>query len=189
MTTSSMRCANAMQVLKQSVVVFDQNYFPLCQVNIKRAIVLLITSKAEGLSFATQDRWRVHSLSLAVDVAKHIRLKIASSEWMWKVLPVNGWEVLRPPDHHSCQYCVSGKHLTLDHVIGRFQGNPHTGDNVVTAGERCNSPRSDRTPLEASMQLRKTPKAPVHPTISLAVSEAWRNSATEFWIDVQANLE
>ncbi|MBH8560859.1 HNH endonuclease [Nostoc sp. CENA67] len=177
-----------MQVLEQFVVVFSQNYLPLCRVNIKRAIVLLVTSKAEGLSFATQNRWRVHSPGLVIDVAKHIRLKIASSEQMWKVLPVNWREVSRP-DHHSCQYCGSGKHLTLDHVIGRSQGSSHTGDNVVTAGERCNSPKGDRIPFEAGMQLRKTPKAPVHPTISFVVSKAWRNSATEFWIDVQANLE
>ena len=36
-----------MQVLEKSVVVFSQNYLPLCRVNIKRAVVLLVTQKAE----------------------------------------------------------------------------------------------------------------------------------------------
>jgi hypothetical protein len=44
-----------MQVLEQSVVMFSQNYLPLCRVNIKQAIVLLVTNKAQGLSFVAQD--------------------------------------------------------------------------------------------------------------------------------------
>ncbi len=188
MTISSIRYKNAMQVLEQSVVVFSQNYLPLCRVNIKRAIVLLLSNKAEPLGFAAAGGWRVHSPSLVVHVPKHIRLKIASKERMWKVPPVNRREVLRR-DHHSCQYCSSGKRLTLDHVIPRSRGGSHTWDNVVTACERCNSRKGDRTLFEAGMQLRNQPKAPLHPAIAFAFSEAGRDSATQFWIDVQANLE
>jgi 5-methylcytosine-specific restriction endonuclease McrA len=100
----------ATQVLDQSVVVFSQNYLPLCRVNIKRAIVLLITNKAEPLDI-TNSGWQIHSPSLVIDVPKQIRLKIASRERIWKVPPVNRREVLRR-DHHSCQYCGSSKHLT-----------------------------------------------------------------------------
>lgn len=128
----------ATQVLDQSVVVFSQNYLPLCRVNIKRAIVLLLTNKAEPLDITTNSGWQVHSPSLVIDVPKQIRLKIASRERMWKVPPVNRREVLRR-DHHSCQYCGSSKHLTLDHVLPRSRGGQHTWDNVVAACERCNS--------------------------------------------------
>ncbi|BAY11758.1 HNH endonuclease [Calothrix sp. NIES-2098] len=169
----------AMQVLEQSVVVFSQNYLPLCRVNIKRAIVLLVTNKAEPLSLSTDAGWKIHSPSLILDVPKHIRLKIASGERTWKVPPVNRREVLRR-DHHSCQYCGSKKSLTLDHVIPRSQGGPHTWNNVVIACERCNSYKGNRTPSEAGMQLRTKPKAPVHPAISFA---------EQFWNNVQANLE
>ncbi|WP_026082371.1 HNH endonuclease [Mastigocladopsis repens] len=170
---------SAMQVLDQSVVVFSQNYLPLCRVNIKRAIVLLVTNKAEPLDFSTESGWEVHSPSLVLYVPKLIRLKIASIERMWKVPPVNRREVLRR-DHHSCQYCGSSKHLTLDHVLPRCRGGQHTWDNVVAACERCNSRKGDRTPQEVGMPLRTKPKAPLHPTISFA---------EQFWIDVQANLE
>ncbi len=188
MTISSMRGANAMQVLEQSVVVFSQNYLPLCRVNIKRAIVLLVTNKAQPLGFTTEGGWRVHSPSLVIDVPKHIRLTIISNERMWKVPPVNRREVLRR-DHHSCKYCGSAKHLTLDHVMPRSKGGSHTWDNVVAACERCNSRKGDvwrqaaprlRTLFEAGMQLRTKPKAPIHPAISFA---------EQFWIDMQANLE
>ncbi|ALF53994.1 HNH nuclease [Nostoc piscinale CENA21] len=169
----------AMQVLEQSVVVFSQNYLPLCRVNIKRAIVLLVTNKAEPLDFATEGGWQVHSPSLVIDVPKHIRLKIGSNERTWKVPPVNRREVLRR-DHHTCQYCGSSKRLTLDHVIPRSKGGLHTWDNVVTACERCNSRKGDRTLSETGMRLRKIPKAPIHPAIAFA---------EKFWTNVQANLE
>jgi len=170
---------SAMQMLEQSVVVFSQNYLPLCQVNIKRAIVLLVTNKAEALDLTAESGWQIHSPNLVLRVPKHIRLKVASAERMWKVPPVNRREVLRR-DHHSCQYCGSSKRLTLDHVMPRSKGGQHTWDNVVTACERCNSHKGDRTPAEAGMQLRTKPKAPMHPTVSFA---------EQFWSDVQANLE
>jgi len=175
-------------VLEQSVVVFSQNYLPLCRVNIKRAIVLLVADKAEPLDFIAESGWLVNSPSLVLYVPKHIRLKITSSERVWKIPPVNRREVLRR-DHHSCQYCGSSKHLTLDHVIPRSKGGLHTWDNVVTACEKCNSRKGDvwrqaalrlRTLFETGMQLRTKPKAPVHPAISFA---------EQFWRSEQANLE
>jgi 5-methylcytosine-specific restriction endonuclease McrA len=98
------------------VVVFSQNYLPLYQVNIKRAIVLLVSNKAEPVDFSTERGWLVRSPSLLVSVPKYIRLKIAAAERMWKVPPVNRQEVLRR-DHHSCQHSGSTKRLTLDHLI------------------------------------------------------------------------
>jgi 5-methylcytosine-specific restriction endonuclease McrA len=167
------------QVLEQSVVVFSQNYLPLCRVNIKRAIVLLVTDKAEPLDFAIEAGWLVHSPSLVLHVPKHIRLKIASGERTWKIPPVNRREVLKR-DHYTCQYCGSSKHLTLDHVIPRSRCGSHTWDNVVTACERCNSKKGDKTLFEAGMHLRSKPKAPIHPTIAFA---------EKFWTDKPKSLE
>ncbi len=169
-----------MQVLEKSVVVFSQNYLPLCRVNIKRAVVLLVTEKAEPLDITTESGWHISSPSLVVYVPKHIRLKIASRERMWKLPPVNRRGILRR-DSHSCQYCGNTKNLTLDHVIPRSRGGRHSWENVVAACSECNSRKSNRTPKEARMPLRTKPKAPVHPTVSFA---------EQFWKGVvQANLE
>ncbi len=170
---------NAIQVLEQSVVVFSQNYLPLCKVNIKRAIVLLVTEKAEPLDFYTEEGWVVRSPSLVLSVPKHIRLKVAAAERMWKVPPVSRREVLRR-DHHTCQYCGSKKNLTLDHVIPRSKGGLHTWDNVVTACSSCNSRKGDKSLAEVGMRLRTKPKAPIHPAVSFA---------EKFWVDLQANLD
>lgn len=163
---------SGIQVLDRSVVVFSKNYLPMTQVNIKRAIALLVTGKAEPLDFTSAQGWSVHSPSLVMFVPEHIRLTFTGKERVWKVPPVNRREVLRR-DQHRCQYCATTKRLTLDHVIPRSKGGLHTWDNVVAACQRCNSLKGDRTPAEAGMPLRTNPRAPIHPTITFA-EKFWR---------------
>ena len=129
-------------ILQNSVVVFSKNYLPLARINIKRAIVLLVTGQAESLNFGTTKQWEVRSPSVVLQVPEHIRLTVGNPERHWKVPPVNRREVLKR-DSHTCQYCGSSKRLTLDHVIPRSKGGQHSWDNVVTACEKCNSTKSD----------------------------------------------
>ncbi len=169
---------SATEVLRQSVVVFSKNYLPVSRVNIKRAIALLVTGKAEPLDFSGKG-YSVHSPSIVLLVPEQIRLTMADTERVWKVPPVNRREVLRR-DKHACQYCGSTKKLTLDHVIPRSKGGKHSWDNVVIACEPCNSRKGDRTPHQAGMTLRTTPKAPMHPAVAFA---------EQFWREQQVNLE
>ncbi|MBD2341253.1 HNH endonuclease [Calothrix sp. FACHB-156] len=154
-------------ILQNSVVVFSKNYLPLARINIKRAIVLLVTGQAESLNFGTTKQWEVRSPNVVLQVPEHIRLTIGNPERHWKVPPVNRREVLKR-DNHTCQYCGSTKHLTLDHVIPRSKSGQHSWDNVVTACEKCNSIKSDRLPHEAGMVLKTKPKAPIHPAVAFA---------------------
>ncbi|NES72061.1 MAG: HNH endonuclease, partial [Okeania sp. SIO2D1] len=62
------------QVLNQSVVVFSKNYLPMTRINIKRAIALLVTGKAEPLDFDNGSGWPVRSPSLVLYVPEQIRL-------------------------------------------------------------------------------------------------------------------
>ncbi|MCG5057377.1 MAG: HNH endonuclease [Limnoraphis sp. WC205] len=164
-------------VLRQSVVVFSKNYLPMSRIDIKRAIALLVTGKAEPLDTSkTAPGWFVRSPSVVLHVPEQIRLTMAGNERLWKVPPVNRREILRR-DHHKCQYCGSTKRLTIDHVLPRSKGGTHTWDNVVTACERCNSLKGDRTPEEAKMSLR-TPKAPLHPVVAFA-EQFWRDHPLE----------
>ncbi|HBE56476.1 MAG TPA: HNH endonuclease [Cyanobacteria bacterium UBA11149] len=160
-------------ILRRSVVVFSKNYLPVSRVNIKRAIALLVTGKAEPLEFNSGNAILVHSPNMVLTVPEHIRLTKTDTERVWKVPPVNRREVLRR-DKHACQYCGSTKKLTLDHVIPRSKSGPHAWDNVVTACEQCNSRKGDRTPDEAGMTLRTKPKAPIHPAVAFA-EQFWRS--------------
>lgn len=160
------------QVLQNSVVVFSKNYMPLTRINIRRAITLLVTGQAESLDFSSTQFWEVRSPSVVLQVSKHIRLTDSNPERHWKVPPVSRREVLRR-DNHTCQYCGSGKKLTLDHVIPRSKGGQHTWNNVVTACTGCNSRKGDRLSHEASMVLKYKPKAPVHPAIAFS-DQFWK---------------
>jgi 5-methylcytosine-specific restriction endonuclease McrA len=156
-----------LHTLQNSVVVFSKNYLPLARINIKRAVVLLVTGQAESLDFNSTTFWEVRSPSIVLQVPEHIRLTVGNPERHWKVPPVNRREVLKR-DSHTCQYCGTSKRLTLDHVIPRSKGGQHTWDNVVTACEKCNSIKSDRLPHEAGMVLKTKPKAPIHPAVAFA---------------------
>ncbi len=163
----------ATEVLGQTVAVFSKNYLPMNQINIKRAIILLVTGKAEPLDLGTDSKTiPVHSPTMVLLVPQQIRLKINHKEKVWCIPTVNRREVLRR-DKHTCQYCGSLKQLTLDHVIPTSKGGTHTWDNVVTACETCNNRKGDRIAQQADMTLRIKPKAPVHPIVAFA-EQFWR---------------
>lgn len=154
-------------ILQNQVVVFSKNYLPLARINIKRAVVLLVTGQAESLDFNCAQQWEVRSPSVVLQIPEHIRLTSGNPERHWKVPPVSRREVFRR-DNHTCQYCCSTKHLTLDHVIPRSKGGTHAWDNVVTACFRCNSTKGDRLLHETGMVLKTKPKAPIHPATAFA---------------------
>lgn len=150
------------EILGRSVVVFSQNYLPnrrsakpLGRIDMKRAVVLLVTGKAEPLELEEIGGVfsPVRSASQVLLVPEHIRLKITGTERIWKVPPVNRREVLRR-DRHKCQYCGTTKNLTLDHVMPKSRGGTHTWDNVVAACSSCNCRKGDA--------LRAHGEAPTH---------------------------
>ena len=159
---------------------FSKNYLPLARINLKRAlakplgtrIVLLVTGQAETLECSSTQQWEVRSPSVVLQIPDHIRLTSGDPERHWKLPPVNRREIFRR-DNHTCQYCGSTKHLTLDHVIPRSKGGIHTWDNVVTACGKCNSYKGDRLLHETPMLLRSKPKAPMHPAIAFA-EQFWK---------------
>lgn len=158
-------------VLKNSVVVFSRNYLPIAKVNLRRAIALLVADKAEALDLEPH-RWLVRSPGLVLEISSHIRLKTSPVERTWKVPPASRREVLRR-DGHRCQYCGSSSFLTIDHVLPRSRGGPHSWENVVAACNACNSCKGDRTPEEAAMPLLRSPAAPAHPAVAFA-EQFWK---------------
>jgi 5-methylcytosine-specific restriction endonuclease McrA len=66
-------------------------------------------------------------------------------------------------DNFSCQYCSTKlplKKLTYDHVVPRAQGGKTCWANIVMACYGCNERKSNRTPKQAGMALRKVPVKP-----------------------------
>lgn len=175
MSVTTNQQLNHTYVLSRSVVVFSKNYLPLARINIKRAVVLLVTGRAEPVCSMRCQNFLLRSPSIILQVPEHIRLTISSTERLWKVPGVSRREVLKR-DSHSCQYCGSTRSLTLDHVIPRSQSGTHTWDNVVAACEGCNQSKGNRTPEQAGMRLHTKPKAPMHPAIAFA-EQFWQAQA------------
>ncbi len=48
----------------------------------------------------------------------------------------------------------------MDHIIPKSRGGTKTWLNIVTACQKCNSVKNNRTPKEASMPLTKQPHIP-----------------------------
>jgi 5-methylcytosine-specific restriction endonuclease McrA len=76
-------------------------------------------------------------------------------------------------DHHTCQYCSSTKHLTIDHVLPKAKGGLNAWENLVTACKKCNSTKGNRLLHETGMTLRTKPKASIHPAIVFA-KQFWK---------------
>lgn len=67
-------------------------------------------------------------------------------------------------DNHKCQYCGSTVNLTVDHIIPKSKGGEDIWENLVTACIKCNNKKGDRTPDDAKMVLKVSPKKPSHIT-------------------------
>jgi 5-methylcytosine-specific restriction endonuclease McrA len=66
-------------------------------------------------------------------------------------------------DGYECQYCdkeLTEKTVTVDHVVPRSQGGPHTWTNVVASCRACNNFKDDKTLEEKCMKLRRLPHVP-----------------------------
>lgn len=163
------------RIFQNSIVVFSKNYLPLARITLKRAVVLLVTGRAEPLEFGSTQQWEVRSPSLVLQVSEHIRLTQGDRERHWKVPPVSRREVFRR-DQHTCQYCGNTQRLTIDHVIPRSKGGSHTWDNVVTACASCNSAKGNRLLHETHLVLPNKLKAPMHPVIAFA-EQFWKEQS------------
>lgn len=66
-------------------------------------------------------------------------------------------------DRNLCLYCgvqFPANRLTRDHVVPASRGGRSVWENCVTACERCNHRKADRTPEESGMKLLAVPYTP-----------------------------
>jgi len=128
---------------------------PLCVVPARRAVVLVLKSKAEIVAANGQ---AFHSEKLRLPVPSIVRLN-----YFVKV-PYRAHATLSRRavfirDAYECQYCGAAAE-NVDHVMPRSRGGLHTWENVVASCRRCNSDKENRTPAEVGLKLRRLPHAP-----------------------------
>ena len=128
---------------------------PLCVVPARRAVVLVLSSKADVIS-SNGHRFRSENVDLAAPSVVRLRRFVHVPYRRRAALSRRGVFIR---DGHVCQYCGRTAE-NVDHVLPRSRGGGHEWENVVAACRRCNSKKRDLTPAEAAMQLRRAPYAP-----------------------------
>lgn len=138
------------------VLVLNANYEPLNICSTKRAVGMMMTGKAELL---VNGRGHINSASSSYPRPSIVRLSYMVHRPRPRV-KLTKKEIFRR-DHYMCQYCGERPVvLTIDHVLPRHRGGPHTWENLVTACPSCNRRKGGKTPGEAGMPLRNEPREP-----------------------------
>jgi 5-methylcytosine-specific restriction endonuclease McrA len=149
-------------------LVLNASYEPLCVVSSRRALVLVMSDKAE-LLHSTNHVY--HSARLAIPEPSVVRLCHYVKVPYQARVALNRRAVFAR-DNNRCQYCGAAAE-NIDHVIPRSKGGPHTWENVVAACRPCNARKQDRYLHETSFELRRKPVAPRERTwIMVATGQA-----------------
>ena len=160
-----------------NVLVLNATYEPLSVVSVRRAVVLLLKEKAEIVEAAEAELRSEHltiPTPLVIRLVYYVRIPYRIS------IPLTRRTVLAR-DHYTCQYCgrqPPRKELTVDHILPRSRGGHTTWENVVTACQRCNGRKGNRTPEEANIKLRSKPVQPRYVALAMVESpnarHVWR---------------
>lgn len=170
---------NAEQVLQRPTLVLNRRWTPIRTAPVQEAIGLVAKGTAmiiEPESFETHDllSWNdvsrarvrlgealIRSPRLALVPPEVILLKTYDGEGGRAV--VFSRKNLFKRDRYTCQYCglqPGPEELTVDHVVPRSRGGTSTWENCVLACVECNKRKADRTPAQAGLKMRKTPRKP-----------------------------
>ena len=143
-------------MINYPVLVLNQSYEPLTVTRARRAVVLIYQGKAEMVENGVG---HIHTVSDTFALPSVIRLDFLVKRPR-VIRKLTRYEIFSR-DRFTCQYCgKETRQLTLDHVMPRFRGGPHTWENVVSACAACNRKKAGRTPQEAHMKMQKIPARP-----------------------------
>lgn len=138
------------------VLLLNSNYEPLNVCTMRRAMALVLLGKAEVLQERDQP---VATGRGPLDAPSVLKMRYPVRRPMPQ-LRLSRHSVLAR-DNYTCQYCgTRGRELTIDHVVPRWAGGPHTWENLVACCRRCNLKKGDKTPQQAHMRLARKPKRP-----------------------------
>ena len=102
-----------------AVLVLNNSFEPLQFTNVRRAVSLLLSGKAEPVEASPRV---VRSPSLVLALPAVIRLAVYIRKPFLDRVAFNKKNILRR-DGYTCQYCNRrGERLTVDHVVPRSRG-------------------------------------------------------------------
>lgn len=136
-------------------LLLNASWEPLCVVPLRRAVVLVLTEKADIVAEADGT---VRSVSTSVPTPSVIRLRRYVRVPYRGRLPLTRRNVM-VRDEDRCAYC-DGRASTVDHVVPRSRGGANSWENVVAACGPCNHRKGSKLLSELGWSLRREPFAP-----------------------------
>ncbi|WP_232664305.1 HNH endonuclease [Pseudonocardia sp. TRM90224] len=164
------------------VLLLNATFEPLAVVTAKRAVVLMLTGKAECVEAALDEAF--HSENLTIPAPSVMRLSRYVRVPYRRAVPMTRAGVLRR-DGRRCAYC-SKRADTIDHVVPRSRGGQHSWENCVAACRACNSKKADRLIEELGWMLDFTPGAPSRTAGGVLVLAVEPLPAWEPWLGAAA---
>lgn len=138
-------------------ILLNGDYSYLCQIDWRKALVLMFSEKARILKYSDRLVQGVGKVFRAPAVMALVR--VVRSVYRSRV-PFSKKNVLAR-DQFACVYCGRRqKALTIDHVIPVSRGGKTDFDNCVACCKSCNNYKGARTPGEAGLHLHKRPYQP-----------------------------
>ncbi len=186
--------------MESRVLILNSSYVPHSVINWIEAVGLIFTGKVEvietyhdSIGDISSDRVcefpnvlksyhsHHHKGDFKIMSPAVIRLKKAWDQKVRRNVKFSRHNVYTR-DGFKCQYCgekFRPHQLNYDHVIPRSKGGKTCWENIVTSCYPCNERKAGRTPEEAEMKLKNSPKKPKH----LPSSFSWLDvdNAHEIW--------
>jgi 5-methylcytosine-specific restriction endonuclease McrA len=151
---------------KRRVLLLNATFEPLTALPLRRAIVLIVCGKAEVVH-GDPSGLTLHAATVAVPVPSVIRLSNYVRVPYRARVPLTRAGLMHR-DRFRCAYC-NGRAETVDHVVPRSRGGPHTWENCVACCAKCNHRKADKLLSELGWRLRMVPRAPYGPHWRLLV--------------------
>lgn len=161
------------------VLLLDDAFYPVDIISWKKAFIYLFQEKAVALDYYEDI---IHSTHDEFNLPKVLKLNAKHKQSELK--PSN--KKIKRRDGNVCAYCGGSfldQELSVDHIIPKASGEIiNTWENLITSCVPCNSKKGGRTPDQANMKLRYTPKKIFSPITYLIKKE--EKLIFEEWISV-----
>jgi 5-methylcytosine-specific restriction endonuclease McrA len=170
---------NTQALLERPALVLNRGWTPIQVTSAREAICMVAKGVAliiEPGTYATHDLLTWNDVSRARarfdgEMIRSARLALVPPEViLLKTYPGQGVRSvvfsrknLFKRDRLTCQYCglqPGPESLTIEHIVPRSKGGLSTWENCVLACIPCNKQKADRTPEQAGLKLRTTPRKP-----------------------------
>lgn len=153
--------------VKRRVLLLNATFEPLTALPMRRAVVLLVCSKADVVHDDPSGPF-IRSADFAVQVPSVIRLRTFVRVPYRARVPMTR-AALMHRDRFRCAYCGS-KAETVDHVVPRSRGGEHSWENCVACCAPCNHRKADKMLNELGWTLRAQLVPPTGPHWRLLAS-------------------